>query len=186
MTLVPAFEIGIWNAWIFMAVFIGYVLVISAIFRSTRERVAHGKERKRVLRLFAPLILIMIVYSIFLPLVRGTGWFYAGAAIFLAGLVILLLARSDADATPEGKPFTGGIYHFSRHPVYLGYILVFIGTGIASASWLFLVLAVVFILNAHFVMVTEEDSTQEKYGEAYTEYLKKTPKWIGMPKKSTE
>jgi len=79
MSLVPAFEIGVWNAWIFMLIFVLYIIIIQMIFRSTSARVAHGAESKRLVTLQAPVMLLMIIYSIFLPIIRGTGWFYAGS-----------------------------------------------------------------------------------------------------------
>lgn len=186
MTLTPAFEIGVWNAWIFTLVYLLYVCVIQIMFRSTSERVAHGAESGRLTKLQAPLMLLMAIYSIFLPIARGTGWFYAGSVIFLVGLIFATLSRADADAAPEGEPFTGGIYRFSRHPLYMGFILIHLGIAIACASWLFIVLTVIFIVMARFVMVIEEASTLEKYGEAYHEYIEKTPRWIGLPKKAKD
>ncbi len=182
MSLVPAFEIDLWNAWMFMAIFIVYVFIVSAIFRRTGERVAHGKESRKITTLLAPVALIMLIYSIFLPLERGTGWFYAGAVVCLVGFIFAFLSRADADTAPEGEPFTGGIYRLSRHPLYMGFFLVFLGIGIACASWLFIVLSVIYLVLAHIVTITEESSTLEKYGDSYRKYVERTPRWIGIPK----
>jgi len=182
MTGVPAFEIDLWNAWMYMVVFVVYIYIIFAIFRRSSERVAHGKEAKKLTTLLLPVTLVMLIYSIFLPLVRGTAWFYVGTAVCLVGFIFVLLSRADADAAPEGEPFTGGIYRYSRHPFYLGFFLVFLGTGIACASWLFIVLSVISMVMAHIVMIAEESSTLEKYGDSYRVYKERTPRWLGLPK----
>lgn len=182
MTLVPAFEIDLWNAWMYMVVFVVYICIVFTIFRRSSERVAHGKESRKLTTLLLPVALVMLIYSIFLPLVRGTAWFYAGTAVCLVGFIFVLLSRADADAAPEGEVFTGGIYRYSRHPFYLGIFLVFLGTAIACASWLFIVLSVIYIVLAHIVTITEESSTLEKYGDSYREYMEKTPRWLGLPK----
>ena len=57
-----------------------------------------------------------------------------------------------------------------------------IGAGIASASWLFLLLSVILMVVSHFLAITEENSTTKKFGDAYKEYMARTPRWIGIPK----
>jgi protein-S-isoprenylcysteine O-methyltransferase Ste14 len=74
------------------------------------------------------------------------------------------------------------MYRYSRHPIALGTVLPFIGAGIASASWLFLLLAAILWIISHFSAIAEERATAKKFGEAYSEYMKKTPRWIGIPK----
>jgi protein-S-isoprenylcysteine O-methyltransferase Ste14 len=183
MTLTPAFEIGAWNAWIFVLVFIAYLCVLMLIYRGIKTKSEHHGKPVKTYRYMILLVILLAVYSIFLPLLRGTGWFYAGSIVYLAGLVLIALAAADVDSAPEDGMFSGGIYRFSRHPMYFGYILVIIGTGIASASWLVMLGGVVYAVLSRFLMVQEENSCIERYGDSYQEYIKKTPRWIGLPKK---
>jgi protein-S-isoprenylcysteine O-methyltransferase Ste14 len=84
--------------------------------------------------------------------------------------------------TPWDKPITGGLYRYSRNPMYIATALFLLGVGIASASWLFLLLSLVFtILNA-FRATNEERYCLKKYGRAYRLYMQRTPKWLGLPK----
>ena len=123
------------------------------------------------------------VYSIFLPLKLGTAWFYAGLVICLLGMIFVTLATLNFAATPLDKPNTKGIYRISRHPMYFGSLLIFIGIGIASSSWVFLLFAMIFlILQMNILVIPEERMCCEKYGDAYREYMNRTPRWIGMPK----
>ena len=84
--------------------------------------------------------------------------------------------------TPLDKLITGGLYRYSRNPAYVASFLQFIGVGIASASWLFLLLVVVSIIANSRLAITEERYCLEKYGDVYRQYLNKTPRWIGLPK----
>jgi protein-S-isoprenylcysteine O-methyltransferase Ste14 len=59
---------------------------------------------------------------------------------------------------------------------------VFTGIGIACASWLFLLLTFILILIVVSVSPIEEKETIKHYGEPYEDYMKRTPKWIGIPK----
>jgi protein-S-isoprenylcysteine O-methyltransferase Ste14 len=124
----------------------------------------------------------MVIYTIFLPLKPGTIWFYAGLAVYLLGFVISTAALFSIAATKPGEPFTTGMYRYSRHPIAIGTLLPFIGVGIATASWLFLVLSAILMVISHFLAITEESATTKKFGDAYREYMKRTPRWIGLPK----
>jgi len=59
---------------------------------------------------------------------------------------------------------------------------MFIGIGIACASWVFLLLTMIWIILSDKGVIAEERECLEKYGEAYREYMNRTPRWIGTPK----
>ena len=124
----------------------------------------------------------LLIYSIFLPLELWTAWFYAGLAVYLLGIIISIAALVSVASAKPGEPFTTGVYRYSRHPISLGTLLPFIGVGIASASWLFLLLSAVLALISHFLAIIEEEATTRKFGDAYREYMKRTPRWVGLPK----
>jgi protein-S-isoprenylcysteine O-methyltransferase Ste14 len=189
VTLVPAFEIGVWNAWILMIwPWVGMLavrLVGLDVYRRASGLPSEMKtsHRYRVVSYVSMAVDTMAVaYSIFLPLKLGTGWFYAGLAIFLTGLVVLVVATINFARTPMDVPVTRGIYHYSRHPLYLASLLIYLSVGIAAASWVFLL---VFFVQSVFIRIAaagEERFCLEKYGEAYREYIDKTPRWLGLPK----
>ena len=79
-------------------------------------------------------------------------------------------------------PVIKGIYRYSRHPMYLGMLLIYLSVGIASASWVFLLITVVWLVLVLFGADDEERYCLVKYGNAYREYMKRTPRWIGIPK----
>ena len=123
-----------------------------------------------------------LIYSIFLPLKLGTLWFYAGLPLYLLGLVMALMFSISFATAPLGEPISKGVYAISRHPGYFGFFLGLVGIGIACASWVFLLCALVWIVSWHFGVIEEEQILLEKYGDAYREYMNRTPRWIGMPK----
>jgi len=89
-------------------------------------------------------------------------------------------------ATPLDEPFTEGLYRCSRHPEYLSIFLRPMGVGIASASWLFSLLAIAFLVLMNSLVIPEERFCLEKYGDAYREYMNRTPRWIGISKPGDE
>ena len=155
-----------------------------------------GKERKqtmgwppfnkteKILALITHAVIMpaAAIYSIFLPLRLGTAWLYVGLLVCSLGGVMALTANINIAATPPGEPFTKGVYRVSRHPLYFAGFLVYFGIGIACASWLYMLFAFAWIILWHLVLPTEERDLIDQYGDAYGEYLKRTPRWIGIPK----
>jgi len=70
--------------------------------------------------------------------------------------------------------------------MYLTAFLYYVGVSIASASWLFLLLLIVYTVGLLVIAEREEQGCLEKYGDAYREYMNRTPKWIGIPKSGEE
>jgi len=188
MSLIPAFEIGVWNAWIFMSSFLLQWLAVSLAGKRVSQRTGHPTDMKRSksdrrIGTAATIIwLIATIYSIFLPLQVGTIWFYIGLGGFLSGLIILTIATLNFATAPHDKPITGGLYHLSRHPMYLATFLIYISVSFASASWLFFLITIATIVLMRPEAILEERYCAEKYGDAYREYMKITPRWIGVPK----
>jgi protein-S-isoprenylcysteine O-methyltransferase Ste14 len=186
MSLVPAFNIGIWNAWIFMALCSIPTFFLPFVSRG-REKGADftsyfDKTQKRAHLLLHLIYLFLVVYSVFVPLKLGTPWFYAGLVLFVLGFIPYAMVIVNFAQTQLDQPVAKGVYRYSRHPMYITPFLLFFGTGIASASWIFLVLSVVYILLPPLFVAAEERFCLEKYGTAYREYMGRTPRWIGLPK----
>ena len=86
-----------------------------------------------------------------------------------------------ADA-PSDKPATKGVYAVSRNPMYFSMFLIFVGISLACVSWFFLLLTMIWMILADIGVVAEERLCLEMYGDSYREYMKRTPRWIGIPK----
>jgi len=189
MSLIPAFEIGLWNAWIFtiwllIVLFLGPLNIIPKGREEGSDFTAEFSKMQKYVRHSMHIIhLLLIIYSIFVPLKLGTVWFYAGLPIYLLGLVSYAMVWVGFATTPPDKPVTRGVYRYSRNPMYLSTIILFVGIGIATASWIFLLLPVVYMIMPLLRMVeAEERHCLKVYGDAYREYMKRTPRWIGIPK----
>jgi protein-S-isoprenylcysteine O-methyltransferase Ste14 len=188
MSLVPAFEIGLWNAWIFMVLLlVPYFLVPLNIVPKGREGGSNfvdgfTKAQKGVFFSAHMLNLLMFIYAVFVPIKLGTAWFYAGLPVYLIGIVFYALVFLAFTRTPRDKLVTGGIYRYSRNPMHLSIFIAVVGVGVATASWVFLSLAVIFLVMPLSWLKAEERHLLKFYGDVYREYMKKTPRWIGIPK----
>jgi protein-S-isoprenylcysteine O-methyltransferase Ste14 len=191
MTLVPAFDIGIWNAWIlWVLVFLSMILPDLFLSREAKERTkratqfapATGIKKALVYSTHMVIMPAAAIYSIFLPLKTGTAWLYVGLPIFALGIVMTVMITISFAATPADKPVTKWFYRISRNPIYLSAALMYLGIGIACASWVIMLCAVLWIAFLNPAIPTEERALIAQYGDSYRKYMKKTPRWIGIPK----
>ena len=125
-----------------------------------------------------------LIYSVFLPLKLGTIWFYVGLPFTLIGLVGTIIVFVDWANTPAGEPVTRGIYRYSRHPMYVTMFLLLLGVSIISASWVFLLFAIIAGVGftRPFFVKVEEAQCIGHYGAAYLVYMNRTSRWVGIPK----
>ena len=189
MSLIPAFEIGLLNAWIFMLL---DVLTFPAFMRIAKGRapdiegesqVATMSRTERITLYSSKIIYIpAFIYSIFLPLRPGTAWFYVGLPITLIGFIGGVIVILNWAVSPPGEPVTNGLYRYSRHPMYVTAFVFFLGVSIATASWVFLLFTILLIAASFYFAPLEERSCLEKYGDFYREYMDRTPRYIGIPK----
>ena len=190
MSVIPAFKIGFWNAWIFMLIIL---LTIPFFVRIANKRTIPPQEEEfnktfsiRNKAIFCSskyIIFIAAFYSIFLPLKIGTLWFYVGVPIALFGLTGLIIVMVNWYNSEPTKPIMKGLYRYSRHPMYVTYFLISLGTSIATASWLFMLFLILFTVGTVSFADFEEKGLLDQFGEVYRDYRGRTPRWIGIPGK---
>ena len=114
-------------------------------------------------------------------------WRLVGLLPILLGIILNVLAdRSLKRHETTVKPFavsrtlvTEGVYRVTRHPMYLGMVLIIAGIAAllgSLAAWLILPLLAV-LLDARFVRI-EESMLAETFGEAYRRYRQQARRWI--------
>ena len=188
MSLMPAFEIGVWNAWIFMIWLLIQNFGVRLVSKEVYQKAGQTPDMKpsqicKVINYVSmPMWLLATAYSIFLPLKLGTIWFTIGLVIFSLGLTINTIATINFITTPINEPVTRGVYRYSRHPIYVALLLIYFSVSIASASWVFLLFTILLAIEVRLSVIEEERYCSSKYDFAYREYLGKTPRWIGIPK----
>ena len=189
MSLVPAFELGLWNAWIFMLWLIISPFLSSIIVKekdiSKKLRVSAPMKYEKILNVISmAAVFFAFIYSIFLPLKYNTLWFYIGLLIFFIGLIVDFSVLYTLRKAKLDKPFTNGPYKYSRHPIYIALILIIVGVTIMSYSWILLLILAIILIHLLLAVPAEEQYCLKKYGKLYKDYLEKTPRWIGISKSS--
>ncbi len=113
--------------------------------------------------------------------------YLTGAAVAVCGLVMIGMGmqRFVAAGTniPPTLPTTAlvvdGIYGWTRNPLYLGTILVYMGLAVAAASlWaILLMVPLLWVINVG-VIVREERYLERKFGDAYRAYKARVRRWV--------
>ena len=110
-----------------------------------------------------------------------------GLALFVAGMTVALVAvftlkrfyLSTLVIREDHQLITHGVYRFTRHPIYLGVLMVCIGAVPVYASSLFglLIMSALIPLFLNRIRIEERMLTDE-FGDAYREYKETTRKLI--------
>ena len=123
--------------------------------------------------------------------VAGGTLFYFGLILFLFGFIIEIVADYQKtlfrkDSVNKNKFITTGLWSYSRHPNYMGEILLWFGISVMSISSLSGVEYITLISPLFvYVLLTRisgvnflEESANKKWGhlDEYKDYMSKTPK----------
>ncbi|MBL7160332.1 MAG: isoprenylcysteine carboxylmethyltransferase family protein [Candidatus Aenigmarchaeota archaeon] len=99
-----------------------------------------------------------------------------GLIVLIAGFYLFFVSQNKVHKrmhSGKGGLVTDGIYRRLRHPMYLGEILMFIGTPILGQSMLTLFLSPIFIVQILIWRYFEEQKLVAEFPE-YSEYKKRT------------
>jgi len=71
-----------------------------------------------------------------------------------------------------------GAFRYMRHPLYLASILTYLGLTVSTVSLFSLALFVAIFVFYNYIASYEEKLLEEKFGEEYRKYKKRTGKWV--------
>jgi len=114
-------------------------------------------------------------------------WHYIGVVLIVAGVSIAGAAvrqfrRADTPLKPSERPtalVTGGLFRVTRNPMYLGMLLVLLGTAVILRTLTPLVVpfAFAYVITSRFIRV-EEAFLREQFGEPYVSYCRTVRRWL--------
>ena len=134
-------------------------------------------------------ILSMISMRFILPSIRlfPAAWNLLGIPLLVLGGVISTLAEKQFHKVKTTvKPFqpttilvTDGLFHYSRNPMYLGFVLALFGVGVTLGSVApFLIIPLfAFGIQVKFIK-SEEAKLATTFGRDWFDYTRKTRRWI--------
>lgn len=95
---------------------------------------------------------------------------------------IKLLRKHKTTLHPRRKPsklVMHGPYRYSRNPIYLGFLMISVGTVLMFANVLAFVGPIIFLAFVNTFFIPYEESMLTKaFGTSYKSYKKKTRRWV--------
>ena len=79
---------------------------------------------------------------------------------------------------PPERLVEGGIYRWTRNPMYLGHILYMIGVAVLFQSWFGAIVAAARAVWFHFRVRRDERGLAERFGEPYVAYTRRVKRWV--------
>ncbi|MCL1816558.1 MAG: isoprenylcysteine carboxylmethyltransferase family protein [Clostridiales bacterium] len=119
--------------------------------------------------------------------------FWSGIAMGWAGLLLCVIAvfgfaltlasfqdsfRVGIDEHKPDKLITGGMFAISRNPIYVCFLLFFIGLFLIHCNIVIAIAVVLFALAIHRQVLREEKFLAAHYGREYEEYRKKVRRYL--------
>ncbi len=110
----------------------------------------------------------------------GLGLTFIGFMIGVGAFIEFRKARTTLDPHGSVKALvTGGIYRFTRNPIYLGFFLMVVGFPLSSGSFWGIVAAPFYATTmSRLVIEKEEAYLEKKFKEQYTGYRLRVRRWI--------
>ena len=192
MLFASAWTFVYWQAWVYLLIFSISVLLIyiylyksdSKLLERRLNRIEKEKSQKRAQFLIYILYVCLFIIS---SLDHRFFWSNVPFSVVIVGdvlvsfgyfIIFIVLkentyASATIELTPDHKVISTGVYALVRHPMYLGAIVLLLGTPLALGSWWGLL---IFFLIAYAITVRlldeEKFLTQDLSG--YNEYCQKT------------
>lgn len=117
---------------------------------------------------------------------RGLALAIAGL-LMLAGLATVLLSMPFLGRRSFGQEIgrlhTSGIYRYSRNPQLVGSFLFIVGYALLWPSLPGLLWAGLWLPISWLMVRAEEEHLEQVFGEEYTAYCRRTPRFVGLPRR---
>ncbi len=113
-------------------------------------------------------------------LILGLG--IGAVCITMVALIQFLRARTTVDPSLRTKTttlVTGGVYRFSRNPMYLALLLLLLAWGLWLGNAFNTLLAALFVAYMNrFQIAPEEEALERLFGKEYQQYCLQSRRWF--------
>lgn len=145
-------------------------------------------------KIHPPLLLLMHLFAAFLlnwlfplPIAFPKILVWVGYLLILAGIGLAFSAavqfmKVHTTLDPHGSVteiVTSGPYRFSRNPIYLGFVYLFIGFPFMFRTYWGVVLSPVLMMSLYQLVIKPEEAyLEKKFGDVYISYKSRLRRWL--------
>jgi protein-S-isoprenylcysteine O-methyltransferase Ste14 len=109
----------------------------------------------------------------------GVGFCAAGLALLLWSIVSFGRSfRVGIDTQNPGQLVTGGIFAFSRNPIYVAFAIILLGQFLVFPNWIILLYTAAAFWLFHRQVLREEDYLKQHYGAEYSAYCARVRRYL--------
>jgi protein-S-isoprenylcysteine O-methyltransferase Ste14 len=110
----------------------------------------------------------------------GLGLTFIGFLCGMGAFLEIRKARTTLDPHGSAKALvTSGIFHFTRNPIYLGFLLMVIGFPLNFGFYWGIIVAPLFVATMNLLVINKEEAyLEKKFKEQYTSYRSRVRRWI--------
>jgi protein-S-isoprenylcysteine O-methyltransferase Ste14 len=125
-----------------------------------------------------------VVFGIAMPAsLRSIGWIFALAGgtlgLYCVGLFLTTGRGTPAPFDPPKVFVAKGPYRYVRNPMYVGGVLALVGVSLILSSMSILILAALFWILAHIMVVlNEEPGLKKRFGDSFVRYTHQVNRWL--------
>ena len=180
------------------ALFVVMVLIRTAILRRRGIKVIVFGETDKSDFLLVPLVLAIAYTALantfglpmWPPLIRPfwetiiPGWFGLGLCVLaIIGFALALASFGDSfrvgiDENKPDKLVTIGMFALSRNPIYVCFLMFFVGLFLIHRNIVIAVAVVLFAMAIHRQVLREERFLKSHHGEEYEDYCKRVRRYL--------
>lgn len=107
---------------------------------------------------------------------HAVGWPLVGVAVLVGAWTVRTVGRIDISDAP--KLLTNGPYAYVRNPMYLAWIVGYLGIALVVNSVWPLVLMPAGLLATHVVVRREERNLERRFGEEFNAYAARVRRYL--------
>jgi len=112
---------------------------------------------------------------------------YAAIATWLIAMILIslpMVTLRRKGGVPPGESFVStealvdtGIYAFVRHPLYLGWVLMYLVVLLFNPNWILAGVGILGVACVYGFTRQEEQLLVERFGESYRRYMQRVPRF---------
>ena len=110
-----------------------------------------------------------------------------GSVVIMLGLLLIALGMGIfakrktgiVPIRPASELVIQGIYHYTRNPMYLGMLLLYLGgVLVLDSAWAVPLLIPMLLIIRYYVIAREERYLSQLFGAAYVQYCQTVRRWV--------
>jgi len=173
------FALSLYGAWWFSLIYLIFAYGIWFIFpKYVQIKFSKIPDIKYVKYIYRYSYLLLLISSLFISFTINLH-FFIGLFLYICGLSIYIIAIFYFSINEPDLLVNSGIYRYSRHPVYFGFFIMWIGVSVCTFSIIVFLITIIIGFLSYIIALEEEKLCIIKYGESYKDYKDKVNLILG-------